>query len=487
MVLEELGPTFIKFGQLLGTRPDIIPPEYITELQKLQDEVQPAPFTEIRSTLEAEFGADADRLFRQIHPVPLASASIAQVHRATTVNGEEVVLKVQKRGLHRLVRQDFHVLRLLAEFLVGWPGVRLFDPEGIVRVFERSLQRELNFDYERQNLLRIKADLASDSNVCVPRVFPELSTLRVLTLEYLEGEKLSHLRLHPLELEVGAKLASNIALCLLKQIFEHGVYHADPHPGNFIVMAGGRVGLIDFGNVGRLTPEMADDLFQLLHALIRRNYRDVARWILKHGKPLQETDVSMLSIDVMDAIDPYYGLKLEDIQIGGLFDSLFGMIFRHGITIPSQYVLVGRTFVALEGVVRLCSPSLEVLSVIQPYMVELVKRRWSPEKILRDLRVEASDIFAAIRSYPENLAEALSNAAEGRLRVEAKVPDLSRIERRLDQASSRIQLALLICGLLVSSSILLFKQTGQGSFQDVIGVLGFAAGLLLIGKLVFKS
>ncbi len=487
MVLEELGPTFIKFGQLLSTRPDIIPTEYIEELQKLQDDVHPAPFDEIRAVIEEEFQTQSGVLFRRIDPTPLASASIAQVHRATTANGEDVVLKVRKRGLHRLVQQDLLVLRLIAEFLADWPGVRLFDPEGTVRAFERSIQRELNFDYERYNLLRIRENLGSDATVCVPRVFPELSTARVLTMEYLAGEKLTHLRSRAVDPETGKTLATSIAHSMLKQVFEHGIYHADPHPGNFILMPDGRVGLIDFGNVGRFTPEMTDDLFQLLVALIARNYRDIARWILKHGRPLDETNSKTLALELMDTLDHYYGLKLEEIQIGGLFNSLFGMVLRHGISIPAQFVLVGRTFVSLEGVVRLCSPSLEILPVIQPYLMELLQRRWSIERILREVRAEAADVLGALRSCPANLADILAKTAEGRLRFEARVPELLGLEKKVEHASSRIQTALLVCGLLVSSSILLSRQAGVGSLQTALGVIGFAGGLLLSLKLVLRS
>lgn len=487
MALEELGPTFIKFGQLLSTRPDIIPPEYTQELQKLQDDVQAAPFEEVRTVLEEELGERLHLNFRSINPVPLAAASIAQVHRATLNDGREVVLKVRKRGLERLVAQDLHVLRLLAELLSTWPGVRLFDPEGIVRAFERSLQRELNFDYERYNLERIRQHLGPDSAIRIPGVHPDLSTRRVLTLEYLPGEKLSQVRERGLPPEVGARHASNIALCLLRQIFEHGMYHADPHPGNFILLNDREVGLIDFGNVGRFTQEMADDLFQLLHALLRRDYRDVARWILKRGRPAVDVDVQTLSLELLDTLDQYYGLKLGEIQIGGLFDSLFGLIFRHGLRIPPQYVQVGRTFIALEGVVRLCSPGLELVPVVEPYVRELVRRRWSPERLLRDVRSELSDLAVAVRSYPSNLAEALSRAAEGRFRVETHLPELHRVERRMDQASSRVQIAILICGLLVSSSILLFQQAGQGSLQSALGLVGFTGGLLLVAKLVLRG
>jgi ubiquinone biosynthesis protein len=487
LALQELGPTFIKFGQLLSTRPDLLPPEYIHELGKLQDEVAPTAFKEISAVIEEEFNADPTRLFRNINPIPLATASIAQVHRATTLAGDDVVLKVRKRGLQRVIRQDLQVLGLLAEFLSSWPGVRLFDPEGVVRLFERSLQRELDFDFERHNLLSIQRDLGNDSTVYVPKVYPELSTKRVLTMEYLVGDKLTLLRSCPLDPERGEVLAANIASCMLKQVFEHGMYHADPHPGNFILMPDGRVGLIDFGSVGKFTPEMMDDLLTLIVALLRRNYSQVARWILRRGRPQDDIDQRTLSLELVDVLDQYYGLRLEEIQIGGLFNSLFTIALRHGISIPAPYVLVGRTFLTLEGVVRLCSPKLELLPTIQPYLTQVVRRRWSADRLLRETWSEASEMLLAMRSYPSNLAEVLARAAEGRLRIEAKIPEIAGLEKRIEQSSNRVQLSVLVCGLMISSAILLFPQAEGDSLPTYLGAIGFVVGLLIVLKRVVRG
>lgn len=433
--------------------------------------------------LERELGAGAASKFRSIDPEPLAAASIAQVHRATTLAGDQVVLKVRKRGLRRLVRQDLHVLRLLAEFLSSWPGMRLFDPEGLLRVFERTMERELNFDFERQSLDRVAAALKPDSLLRVPRVFSELSTSGVLTLEYLAGTKLSELRASPLPRESGEKVGVGIALGILEQVFEHGLYHADPHPGNFLLLADGRVGLIDFGNVGRFTPELQDDFFRLLYALLTREFKDVAAWILRHGKPSQELSAADLALELAEVLDPYYGLQLADISLGGMFNSLFTLVLRHGISIPAPYVTVGRAIVSLEGTVRLCAPEVEVLGAIRPYILRLLAERFSPRRVLKDLRREAQDILAALRTYPGNISEVLSRLAEGRLRLEARIPELERIERSIEHSSSRTQLSLLVVGLLIGSALLLFRlPTGSDSLRTILGVSGFLLGLLLTVK-----
>lgn len=488
MALEELGPTFIKFGQILSTRPDLLPVEYTTELGKLQDDVGPEPFTSVQETLEAEFEGAIGQRFREIDPVPVATASIAQVHRATTREGQSVVVKVRKQGLERVINQDLWVLHLLAEFLAGWPGLRLFDPEGVVRYFERSLRRELDFDYERYNAVRMRENLGVDSRVYVPLVHHDLSTSRVLTMEFLEGRKLSVLRDEPLPPDEAIELGTAIAVSVLTQIFEHGFYHADPHPGNFILMSDGRVGLIDFGNAGKFTTQMIDDLLVLIVTLIRRNFDGLARWILKQGRPAKEVDPRELASELMDVLDPAYGVSLGDIRVGPLVNSLFEILVRHAIALPAQYVHVGRTLVTLEGVLRSCSPGLEILPTIRPYASRLFRSRWSPERLLREVRGEVTELFGSVRAYPRQIADILTRVSEGRLEVNSSIRELARVDKDLKVISTRVPLALVSCGLLVSSSILMLVDTGAaGNLPLVAGIGGYVVALLLGIRLFLKS
>jgi ubiquinone biosynthesis protein len=485
MVLEDLGPTFIKFGQLLSTRPDILPQAYLMELGRLQDDVHPAPFDEIRLTLEEEFGARPDEVFRSIHPEPLAAASIAQVHRAVTRDGAEVVVKVRRRGLERVVEQDLLVLGLLAEFLKDWPGLRLFDPEGILRLFERSIRRELNFDYERNNLVRLRQNLPEDSPLYIPRPYPELSRSGVLTMEFLAGDKLSGLRESRLDRERRETLARQLAIGILKQIFEDGLFHADPHPGNIILLGDGRIGLIDVGNVGRMTRDMMDDLVTLLLALVQRDYRGIAAWILKRGQPSKEVDAPALALDLMDQLEPYYGLSLGEIRLGDLFNALFGMVLRYGIRVPPQYVLVGRTFMTLEGSVRLCAPQLEIVPQVQPYVTQVMKERWAPARLLREVEAQASELAASLRSFPANLAEVLARAATGRLRVESRNPDLEKVERKLDLVATKVPLALITSALMLSSALLLCLPAGQ-RIPAALGIGGLVAAFFLALRVLLR-
>ncbi len=487
LVLEELGPTFIKFGQLLSTRPDMLPPAYLRELGKLQDEVQAESFDEVRSVLAEELGSGVDELFRSIDPEPLATASIAQVHRAVTADGADVVIKVRKRGLERVVEQDLLVLGLLAEFLRDWPGLRLFDPEGIVRVFERSIRRELDFECERRNLERIRGALPEGSPVYVPPSFPELSTSGVLTMEFLPGVQLSKVASANLTADQRMDAGRGIALAILRQVFEDGVFHADPHPGNFILMRDGRIGLIDLGNVGRIMPQMMDDLVGLLMALVRQDYPRLARWILRQGQPTVDVDVQTLAGDLMDNLDQYYGLSLAEIRVGDLFNALFGMILRYGISVPSQYVVVGRAFVTLEGTVRSCAPELEILPEVSPYAARVLRDRWSPSRLARDLAEESKELLTIARELPHNLAEVLDRMADGRLRIETHNPQLQRVERRLETLSIKLPVAIVSAAVIVAAALLFSLADGSTSvWPKALGITCMVLSAFLGLRLLLK-
>jgi ubiquinone biosynthesis protein len=489
LVLQDLGPTFIKFGQLLSTRPDLLPENYIRELEKLQDHVSPSPWEEIQSDIEGELGGRLDSFFADFEKVPLATASIAQVHRATTLSGEPVVVKVLKRGLERVIEQDLQVLHLLVGVMSEWPAFLFLDLEGVLRAFDRVIHRELNFDYERFNIQRIRDNFKGSTEVYIPQVYRELSRERVLTMEFIAGEKLASLRPGTLASGQGEVIASRITIALIKQIFEDGIYHGDPHPGNFILMDGGRIGLIDFGNVGKFTPEMMDDLVLLLHHLIRRDYRSVARRVLKIGRPSKDVDSRTLALDLLDSLDQYYGQSVAEIHFGALFQSVFSIAFRYGIVMPPQYVLLGRTLMTLEGVVRTLAPQIELLSKIQPYLERVMKERWAPSRILREVETEVAEIVQSVRTYPVNLAEILQRVADGRLRLDANLQNTERIERRLQELSSRLPLALLVFALLVSSSLLFFSaaQSGGGKLLSTLGMVGYIGAMVLILRIFLKG
>jgi ubiquinone biosynthesis protein len=487
LALQDLGPTFIKFGQLLSTRPDLLPESYIEELEKLQDEVPSTPHEEIVQTVSEDLGKDIADLFESFSWEPLATASIGQVHRAVTRAGEDVVVKVRKRGLEKVVEQDLQVLRLLIEVIGQWPIFRFHDLEGILAAFDRSIRLELDFTHERFNVLRMRENVHSNDPIYVPRIYAELSSKRVLTLEYLPGTSFSSLLGGHAAPPEGEAIAEKLAVCVLRQIFEDGVFHADLHPGNLILMPDGRVGLIDFGNIGRCTPAMMDDLLLLIYYLVKRDYTLTARMILKIGQPKTDVDPQALSYDLMDVLDPYYGLSVRQIEFGGLLNSLFAISMRYQIALPPQYVILGRALMTLEGVVRSLAPGIEIVPLIEPSLLRVVRARWAPTRIAKEIESTMRELAGAFRDSPIHLSELLKKAAEGRLKVEATVSNAEGLDRRLESIGQRVPLAILVGATLIGSAILLTQADGAGGLQSTMGAVGFLGSLGLAFWMAMRS
>lgn len=483
LVLQDLGPTFIKFGQLLSTRPDLLPENFIREMGKLQDDVERTPIEEILRTVSQDLGGDIGSFFRHFDHEPLASASIGQVHRATTLTGDDVVVKVRKRGLARVVEQDLQVLHLLAEVIGEWQIFQAHDLDGTVTAFERAVRWELDFSHERLNLERLYGALKDDQTVCVPNVYPELSTRRVLTMEFLDGVKFSELAVGDLGPERSEELAEQLVLCVLRQIFDVGVFHADPHPGNLILLSNGKIGLIDFGSVGRCTASMIEDLLLLLYYLIRKDYAQITRIILKVGRPKADVDTQLLTYDVMDSLDQYYGLSMRDIDFSRVLNTLFGISVRYKISLPPQYVVLGRTLMTLEGVVRDIAPKLEILSKLEPFLLNAVRARWAPGRVLKEIEATFGDFVGSLRTVPVHLAEVLKQSAEGRFQINTHLKSTERLERRLEFIGYRVPQAILLAGTLVASALLLTVSGGpDGGFglSTILGAFGFVAALVLV-------
>lgn len=487
LMLEDLGPTFIKFGQLLSTRPDLLPEHYIEELEKLQDEVPPTPHEEIVQTISEDFGKDISELFHSFSWEPLATASIGQVHRAVTYDDEDVVVKVRKRGLEKVVEQDLQVLRLLVEVIGEWPIFRFHDLEGILGSFERSLRLELDFNHERFNILRIAEKVEVADAIYVPRVFDSFCSGRVLTMEYLPGPNFTTLLSGSASPPEGEVIAERLAVCVLRQIFEDGVFHADLHPGNLILMPDGRVGLIDFGNIGRCTPEMMDDLLLLIYYLVRRDYSQTARMILKLGQPKVDVDPQALSYDLMEVLDPYYGLSVHQIEFSGLLNSLFSLSMRYQISLPPQYVLLGRALITLEGVVRGLAPELQMVPLIEPSLVKVVRARWAPARLAREFEASFREITGALKSSPIHLADLLRKAAEGRLKLDTTLRNTEKLEKRLEVIGQRVPLAIIVGATLLGSSMLITGAESGGGIQSTLGAVGFLGSLGLALWMVLRS
>ncbi len=473
-VFEELGPTFIKFGQLLSTRPDVLPPEYIAELTRLQDHADALPFATLQSTLEEDLEQSHREAFAEIDEEPLGSASLAQVHRAKTKEGDDVVIKIQRPGVERIIRRDLQLLNLIADLLADRKELAHFDPQGMVRIFERAIWRELDFRHELHSIERIARQTAGDP-VRIPRTYPRYSTRRVLTMEYIPGPALKRAVLSP---GLGHRLARDLSTALFNQIFIHGLFHADPHPGNLVYSDGGILALLDFGSVARLSPGALNELVGLVTSAVQRDYMLLARQIVRSGYVSHEVDVPELAAELVDFLDPYYDLPLSDIEIGPLVNALFALLMQYRIRIPAHYVLLGRALITLEGSVRLLDPEFSLIEELKPQLKRLFVTRWKPSNLLRELRLDFYTIASTLRDMPAAVGDMLHRIQEGNLRARIAVEDLQSIERRLDRLNTQLPLALLASSLLLSGTVLLVQRP-DSNLAVTAGIASYiVAGLL---------
>jgi ubiquinone biosynthesis protein len=495
LAFEELGPTFIKLGQILSSRPDLVPPLFVQEFKRLQDKVPPFPFEQVKETLERELGAPIAANFSSLSEVPDAAASIAQVHRATLLGGEPVIVKVQRPQIERTVEEDILLLQGLAQLLERHVvEMRSYNPTGIVSEFSRSIRRELDFTIEATNLERFQQNLKEAPSVVIPRVFWKLSTPRLLTLDRLEGipidevEQIKQRGYNPQE------LARTLVDTYLLQIFEHGLFHADPHPGNILVLEGGRIGLLDFGIVGRIRPEIMQINASIFLALVDRDYGRLAEEILKLSQVTDESQIQAFRDDLIDWIEPRYGKDLAHIGIGRVVTEAIQIAHRYQIRMPSHLVLLAKTIGEIEAISRLLDPHLNLLEILKPHAKRFVRRLQSPYRILERILSSGEEYGELAEEFPSQIRQALRKLLHGKLRVEFSHVGLEHLSEEMDRSSNRISFSLIISGIIVGSSLIINLGRGPLIFGfSALGIIGFflagflglwlAIGILRSGRL----
>jgi ubiquinone biosynthesis protein len=448
LAFTELGTTFIKLGQVLSTRPDLVGPELARELSHLQADAPAEPPEVVRATIEAELGKPVSTLFAQFEDAPLASASIAQVHRARLHTGEEVVVKVQHAGIADKIMPDLDILAGLAELAEKHSAqARPYQPAAVVRQFRRTLLRELDFTFERRNLEEFAGHFADDLVVHFPRAFPAFSTRRVLTMEWLDGI----LGNDPAALAAsGADLnefARRGATMYLQMIFRDAFYHADPHPGNLMLLPGGVVGVLDCGMVGRLDEELAEAIEDMLMAVVSPSSADLAEILLRLGSAPPNTPRDLLRADVTDFVTDYTRQSIQEMDLGGALNSLFEIVRRYNITLPAPLSLLLRTLVELEGTAQQLSPEFSLAEVIRPFYSSMVRRRFSVKRILGRFQHAYRDWERLVEALPRDLGDVLKRVREGTFSVHLD-------HRHLDPIINRLVLGVMTAALFVGSSLL---------------------------------
>ena len=482
-VLEELGPTYVKLGQLLSTRPDILPPKYIKEFRKLQDEVAPVSFEKIKPLLQEELGKDLEEIFDSIEETAQAGASIAQTHRAVLKNGQPVILKIQRPDIENKIRTDLEMIENLAEMIAERETVPDFiNVKGLVEEFKESLFKELDFMRELYNIKRFKANFSEHEKITCPKVFEEYSTRRVLVMEEVKGIKLSQFSHDSKEADDidGSQLARVGAESLLKQVMIDGFFHADPHPGNIIIVNGEKLAYIDFGLMGQISNEDRDNFALLFAALLRRNVEVIADIIVEIGEVPEDINFRKLKIDIEEFIYNYYNRKLEDINFSVLFEELQGIVFKHHIKLPQEFFLLFRALSVSEGVGSTLDPNFNVVSVGNEFLRDLMKDRFNPNNILRKLGLGLWRLRRDIKGVPGDFASLLKKLSRDELSIGFKHENLENLNEKIDFASNRLSISMIISSLIIGSSLVLQAEIEPLFWGiPVLGFLGFsAAGIL---------
>ncbi|WP_411832490.1 2-polyprenylphenol 6-hydroxylase [Pseudoxanthomonas mexicana] len=474
--LEDLGPTFVKLGQVLATRIDLLPSDWIDELGKLQNAVPALPFEAIRLQLAEDLGADPETVFARLETEPLAAASLAQAHRAWLADGSAVVLKVRRPGIREVVEADLRLLARLAEIVEAQaPDLRRYHPVGIVQQFAASLRAELDFAGECRNAERIAANFAGHPEILIPAVYWQWTCERLnvqALVEGIPGRDLAAVDAAGLDRHALARASAGI---VLKMVLEDGLFHADPHPGNIFYLLDGRIGVIDFGMVGRISEQRRFQVAQLLHGLVGQDAEAVADILLDWTESDVEVDESRLQADVGVFTDRYRGVPLKDLRMGAMLIEVAALLRRHGLTLPPDLALMIKAFLTLEGLGRQLDPDFDMAGEARPYLERAMLDRYSPRALARRGRRTVVGALDLIGDLPRDLRRLLRAARRGRLRGQIEVTSLKAFGDQVNSAANRLTIGVVTAALIIGSSIVMNSVGGGVSnrWLMAMGVLGF--------------
>ena len=481
LAMEELGPTFIKLGQLLSTRPDVLGSAYIHEFSKLQDKVPGFSFEEVNAQIQRELGYPAEELFAEFSTTPLAAASIAQVHRGKLRSGEEVVFKVRRPGIVKIVETDIDVLMGLAYLIEQHiPTVALYDPVGLVKEFRRSIMRELNFTREGRTVDRFAVNFAESETVYTPKIFWDYTGDIVLTMEYVDGIKISALKeltAQGYDLKV---IASRGADAFLKQVLDFGLFHADPHPGNVFILPDQVICMLDYGMVGRLGQDLKDQLIDLLQALLNRDVDKIISQLLYSGELTDDSDIKNLRRDLHDFIEDYYDIVLQDIKVGKLLSEFIEILTHHRIHFPADFMILAKALVIMEGVGRQLDPEFNMINHMRPYVNKIIFERFSPKNISEQAGRIVQAYSSLAKNLPQDIKEFVNRLNRNQFKIDLEHRGLEKLVTDLDRSSNRVSFAVVIGSLIVGSSLVLQIDKGPMIFGfPLLGLLGYSiAGFL---------
>ena len=486
LMLEQLGPSFIKLGQILSTRADLLPPDIVTELANLQDHVTPTEWPAVKTRLDNIFGSDFETIFPHFNSDCIASASIAQVYEATLHTGERVAVKIIRPNTEKTIKEDLAILEHLAGLIqTHIEEARHWNIHDVVDQFRTSIGRELDLQHEGRNADLFRANFAQDPTVCVPIIYWEYTSRHILVMEFIDGQKISEFFDPDIDLETRKMLAYNGANAVLRQIFEHGFFQADPHPGNAFVLPGNVICWLDFGMFGRLDDNALDSLARALHAIVKK---DIDR-LLKAGRQLDvfpdQADSPNIRIAVIDLLEQYHGIPLKQINVPQLLRDITQLVNRYHVHIRPDFLFLIKALGTIEATGRKLDPDFDILSHVEPFIQRLYLKMFSPQRLLKDAHTLSEDLAELTRESPEHLLEILRKFRSGEVKLEFVHKGLEVPFSQLNQMSDKIVLGLILAALIIASALMAHVRLGPLLFgYPVIGGFGFLvagiAGLWII-------
>jgi ubiquinone biosynthesis protein len=474
-LIQELGPTFVKLGQVLSSRGDLLSEAYITALEKLQDDVNPLEFTDIDACLTQELGPEWRSRFATFDELPLATASIAQVHRATLLDGRHAVLKVQRPGISRLIRADLSILALLARrALVEYPEAQSFDPIGVLQEFERSIIAEMDFENEVRNIRRIAANFAGQEDIIViPEAHEDLSTRHVLTMDFLDGVKIRDARAAGHDMKLVGDRYLKIAYDML---FEHGFFHGDLHPGNVLVLPNDRLGLIDFGMVGSLTQEMRNNVISIIFAIQRGDYRTIARLfydIAIKDDRVDFREVERATVEIMEK--HWSGNSVREMQIGPYVTDLARAAARHGARIPSSYTMFFKAVITSEGLSKNLIEEVDPIAAAEPYIRRFLQAQLSEERLRQDFFYNFISLSSVGRRVPVALTQLMDDLEAQRLQIHVRDPDRADTLATRNRMQNRLIIAAFTITAVCCGTVALMAEVTWVFGIPVLSLIFYAA------------
>jgi ubiquinone biosynthesis protein len=478
MVCEELGPTFVKFGQVLSNRPDLIPFELVLEFEKLQDEVPPMPDHMVKAVVEEELKTDIDTLFAWFDPKPFASASMAQVHKVTLHTGKRVALKIQRPGIKEVILEDIKVMYTIAEILESRiPSIKSFDPVGLVKNFEDSILKELDFINESINIQRfyqnLNEDHKPDQYANAPQVYQDYTTEKVLAMEFMAGIKINRLQKLQ-EKGIDTKvIARRLSISFFKQIFEYGFFHADPHPGNLLVLPNRHICYLDFGMMGTILPRDIKVFGQLFSSITNRDVKKIIQTIQQLSEDTVVKDMRSLEFDVNEFVEKYYVRDLHENELSTLLLELKDIIVAHGLKVPTYFYLFARALVTLEGVLEKLDPELDQFEMVRPYFSQSIRRNYSPVLMGKKVFNSIYELTDYMEDFPSDLKNVIKKISKGKIEVDLTHKGIDPMIHTFKRLTSHLISAFIMVALIIGSAMFIISKVPPlWNDISVVGLIG---------------